>query len=49
MSNHTLWIELLIDLPGMPDHPFVRNLPSLGSGLLESVIKDVLKLGLFRL
>ena len=33
----------------MPDHLFIRDLPLLGSSLLESVIKNMLKLGLFSL
>ena len=31
----------------MPNHPFIRDLPSLGSSLLESVIKSTLKHRLF--
>jgi hypothetical protein len=33
----------------MPDHLFIRDLPPLGSSLLKSVIKNMLKLGVFGL
>jgi len=44
MDNHTRWVELFVDLFGMPNHPFVRDLPSLLPGLLKAGIEDTLKL-----